>query len=75
MEEKKENRGAKKGRTITWNTRPTIKPKEEKLKQVQYKAYGEEIEEMNKLLSQIEGKRKYIKLLEAVRYYVKNMDR
>ena len=75
MAEKKEKRGAKKGRNITWNTRPTIKPKEEKLKQVQYKAYGEEIEEMNRLLCQIEGKRKYVKLLEAVKCYIKNMDR
>lgn len=61
-----------KGRIITWNTRPTIKPKEEKLKQVQYKAYAWEIEEMNSLLYNIEGKRKYVKLLEAVRYYIEN---
>lgn len=69
---KTENRGATKGRIITWNTRPKIKPKEEKLKQVQYKAYTWEIEEMNSLLSKIEGKRKYVKLLESVQYYIEN---
>lgn len=69
---KTENRGGNKGRIITWNTRPKLKSKEEKLKQVQYKAYVWEIEEMNKLLSQIEGKRKYVKLLEAVQYYIEN---
>lgn len=49
--QKKENRGAKKGRKITWNTRPEV----EKVKDINmsFRATEEEREEIKKLLKEI----------------------
>ena len=65
MEEKKETRGAKKGRKITWNTRPEV----EQIKDVSmsFRTTVEEREEIKKILKEIGKGTTSEKILKALK--------
>ena len=67
-----EKRGAKKGRVITWNTRPDV----EKVKDVNmsFRTTIEEREEIKRLLKEIDGGTTSEKIIKGLKILVRNKE-